>query len=99
MKVSGSIVCSLVTTRLPKWEVAKYHSLITLLQRFPMEEEDPTSKKNSAELSTLLFHVVMQHSNSDTVVYVGCGERGNEMAEVCDVYVSYGFSSIDKDIA
>ena len=27
----------------------------------------------------------MQYSNSDTVVYVGCGERGNEMAEV---YVS-----------
>ncbi|KAK9094734.1 hypothetical protein Scep_003960 [Stephania cephalantha] len=24
----------------------------------------------------------MQYSNSDTVVYVGCGERGNEMAEV-----------------
>ncbi|KAK9121010.1 hypothetical protein Syun_018627 [Stephania yunnanensis] len=41
-----------------------------------------SSKKNSAELSTLLFHVVMQYSNSDTVVYVGCGERGNEMARV-----------------
>lgn len=25
----------------------------------------------------------VQYSNSDTVVYVGCGERGNEMAEVC----------------
>jgi V-type H+-transporting ATPase subunit A len=25
----------------------------------------------------------LQYSNSDTVVYVGCGERGNEMAEVC----------------
>ena len=24
----------------------------------------------------------VQYSNSDTVVYVGCGERGNEMAEV-----------------
>ena len=24
----------------------------------------------------------LQYSNSDTVVYVGCGERGNEMAEV-----------------
>lgn len=28
------------------------------------------------------FHIYMQYSNSDTVVYVGCGERGNEMAEV-----------------
>ena len=26
--------------------------------------------------------IFMQYSNSDTVVYVGCGERGNEMAEV-----------------
>lgn len=25
---------------------------------------------------------LVQYSNSDTVVYVGCGERGNEMAEV-----------------
>jgi len=23
-----------------------------------------------------------KHSNSDIIVYVGCGERGNEMAEV-----------------
>lgn len=28
----------------------------------------------------------MQYSNSDTVVYVGCGERGNEMAEVHDLF-------------
>lgn len=28
----------------------------------------------------------VQYSNSDTVVYVGCGERGNEMAEVCIHY-------------
>ena len=32
-------------------------------------------------VSNILFY--MQYSNSDTVVYVGCGERGNEMAEVC----------------
>ncbi|KAI3844149.1 hypothetical protein MKW92_032043 [Papaver armeniacum] len=24
----------------------------------------------------------MQYSDSDTLVYVGCGEKGNEMAEV-----------------
>ena len=24
-----------------------------------------------------------KYSNTDVVVYVGCGERGNEMAEVC----------------
>ncbi|KAK9127585.1 hypothetical protein Syun_016382 [Stephania yunnanensis] len=28
------------------------------------------------------FVFVFSHSNSDTVVYVGCGQRGNEMAEV-----------------
>lgn len=30
----------------------------------------------------MICFVYMQYSNSDTVVYVGCGERGNEMAEV-----------------
>jgi hypothetical protein len=25
---------------------------------------------------------LLQYSNSDGVIYVGCGERGNEMAEV-----------------
>lgn len=35
--------------------------------------------------SFILFFVFMQYSNSDTVVYVGCGERGNEMAEVSGV--------------
>ena len=32
---------------------------------------------------SLLNGLLLQYSNSDTVVYVGCGERGNEMAEVC----------------
>lgn len=31
----------------------------------------------------------MQYSNSDTVVYVGCGERGNEMAEVRSTKIYY----------
>lgn len=31
---------------------------------------------------TIVAEFSMQYSNSDTVVYVGCGERGNEMAEV-----------------
>lgn len=30
----------------------------------------------------IVAELFMQYSNSDTVVYVGCGERGNEMAEV-----------------
>ncbi|KAK9094418.1 hypothetical protein Scep_025887 [Stephania cephalantha] len=30
----------------------------------------------------ILVFILQMYSNSDTVVYVGCGERGNEMAEV-----------------
>ena len=31
---------------------------------------------------TVISQSVSKYSNSDVVVYVGCGERGNEMAEV-----------------
>jgi len=31
---------------------------------------------------TVISQALSKHSNSDVVVYVGCGERGNEMAEV-----------------
>jgi V-type H+-transporting ATPase subunit A len=34
---------------------------------------------------TVISQSLSKHSNSDIIVYVGCGERGNEMAEVlCD---------------
>ena len=34
---------------------------------------------------TCISQALSKYSNSDVVVYVGCGERGNEMAEVlCD---------------
>ncbi|OQS04961.1 H - or Na -translocating F-type, V-type and A-type ATPase (F-ATPase) Superfamily [Thraustotheca clavata] len=34
---------------------------------------------------TVISQALSKHSNSDMIVYVGCGERGNEMAEVlCD---------------
>ena len=34
---------------------------------------------------TPIFQSLSKFSNSDAIVYVGCGERGNEMAEVvCD---------------
>lgn len=34
---------------------------------------------------TVISQALSKHSNSDAIVYVGCGERGNEMAEVlCD---------------
>jgi len=31
---------------------------------------------------TVISQALSKYSNSDVVVYVGCGERGNEMAEV-----------------
>ncbi|KAL7673752.1 hypothetical protein ACOME3_000035 [Neoechinorhynchus agilis] len=31
---------------------------------------------------TVISQALSKYSNSDTVIYVGCGERGNEMAEV-----------------
>jgi len=31
---------------------------------------------------TVISHALSKYSNSDCIVYVGCGERGNEMAEV-----------------
>lgn len=31
---------------------------------------------------TVISQTLSKYSNSDAIVYVGCGERGNEMAEV-----------------
>ncbi len=32
-------------------------------------------------LQTVISQAVSKFSNSDIIIYVGCGERGNEMAE------------------
>ena len=31
---------------------------------------------------TVISQALSKHSNSDVIIYVGCGERGNEMSEV-----------------
>ena len=31
---------------------------------------------------TVISQALSKYSNSDCIIYVGCGERGNEMAEV-----------------
>jgi V-type H+-transporting ATPase subunit A len=31
---------------------------------------------------TCISQALSKHSNSDFIIYVGCGERGNEMADV-----------------
>jgi len=33
---------------------------------------------------TVISQALSKYSNSDVVFYVGCGERGNEMAEACN---------------
>ena len=35
---------------------------------------------------TCISQALSKHSNSQCVIYVGCGERGNEMAEVLDEF-------------
>jgi vacuolar-type H+-ATPase catalytic subunit A/Vma1 len=35
---------------------------------------------------TVISHSLSKFSNSDIIVYVGCGERGNEMAEVLEEF-------------
>lgn len=32
---------------------------------------------------TVISQALSKYSNSDVIIYVGCGERGNEMSEVC----------------
>lgn len=33
---------------------------------------------------TVISQAISKYSNSDAIIYVGCGERGNEMAEVLE---------------
>ena len=37
---------------------------------------------------TVISQALSKYSNSDVIIYVGCGERGNEMAEVLDEFPS-----------
>ena len=37
---------------------------------------------------TVISQALSKHSNSHAIIYVGCGERGNEMAEVV-TYILY----------
>lgn len=46
---------------------------------------------------TVISQALSKYSNSDGIIYVGCGERGNEMAEVCheskSIHVRVGSAS------
>jgi vacuolar-type H+-ATPase catalytic subunit A/Vma1 len=41
---------------------------------------------------TVISQALSKYSNSDGIIYVGCGERGNEMAEVSRVPLTEGLS-------
>ena len=49
---------------------------------------------------TVISQALSKYSNSDIIIYVGCGERGNEMAEVLmEVWSSHrcvGFVNCDN---
>jgi vacuolar-type H+-ATPase catalytic subunit A/Vma1 len=45
---------------------------------------------------TVISQAISKFSNSDIIIYVGCGERGNEMAEGNgSVYMGRGILSTD----
>ena len=47
---------------------------------------------------TLTLKALSKHSNSNCVVYVGCGERGNEMAEVLQDFPELTTTIDDKEV-
>ena len=59
-------------------------SLVKHFQRYSFPTSGIRSKIRTIHviLRFIKYLLCLQYSNSDAVVYVGCGERGNEMAEV-----------------
>ena len=41
---------------------------------------------------TVISQSLSKYSNSDAIIYVGCGERGNEMSEVRRAFFEFGIS-------
>lgn len=48
----------------------------------PKTQQYPTAHNNNTPPHPAHNHRHHRYSNSDGIIYVGCGERGNEMAEV-----------------
>ena len=46
---------------------------------------------------TCISQALSKYSNSDCIIYVGCGERGNEMAEVLDDFPSLKITKNGKE--
>jgi len=47
---------------------------------------------------TVISQALSKHSNSDAIVYVGCGERGNEMAEVLNDFPELTMTINDREV-
>ncbi|WJX95686.1 H(+)-transporting two-sector ATPase [Trifolium repens] len=54
----------------------------TMLQSWHVHTPRPVESKLAADTPLLTDQALSKYSNSNAVIYVGCGERGNEMAEV-----------------
>jgi V-type H+-transporting ATPase subunit A len=48
---------------------------------------------------TCISQALSKHSNSEIIVYVGCGERGNEMAEVLDEFPALTTTKNGKEVS
>ena len=74
--IPGAFGCgkTVISKALSKVNLSFIHLGLDILRKFKILQ---------IYLAFFMYCVSMQYSNSDTVVYVGCGERGNEMAEVC----------------
>ena len=48
---------------------------------------------------TVISQALSKYSNSDIIIYVGCGERGNEMAEVLDDFPQVRYRLMTDDIS
>jgi len=58
--------------------ISRDQKQFTMLQTWSVRSRRPVASKLAADTPLLTG----QYSNSEAVAYVGCGERGNEMAEV-----------------
>ncbi|KAJ7632286.1 ATP synthase alpha/beta family, nucleotide-binding domain-containing protein [Roridomyces roridus] len=54
----------------------------TMMQLWPVRAPRPVAEKQTADYPLLTGQRILDALFPDIIVYVGCGERGNEMAEV-----------------
>eukprot|EP01104_Vermistella_antarctica_P005356 TRINITY_DN1585_c0_g1_i1.p1 TRINITY_DN1585_c0_g1~~TRINITY_DN1585_c0_g1_i1.p1 ORF type:complete len:638 (+),score=210.50 TRINITY_DN1585_c0_g1_i1:46-1914(+) len=93
-KKTKHTMCQLWSVRKPRpvtEKLAADHPLLTgqrvLDAMFPCVQGGTTAIPGAFGCGkTVISQAISKFSNSDIIVYVGCGERGNEMAEVLDEF-------------